>query len=245
MITLLLALFIVLWSISSVNTSKFSALRESLQQAFNGKIVTGSESILPGGSNPLNPQGTQVQTIQPTPTPSPTSITDTLKAQIITATGKADLDNLKRIRQNIEAYAHAHGLSGVLHTSINERGLVIRLLTDQLLFDSGSAVLKTGSEPLLAHISKALVSGGTTNPVRVEGNTDNQPITTSAFPSNWDLSSARADAVVRYLIATGLGAKRLSVTGYADQRPIASNATAAGRAANRRVELVVLRRSSQ
>jgi chemotaxis protein MotB len=81
------------------------------------------------------------------------------------------------------------------------------------------------------------------NPVRVEGNTDNVPISTAEFHSNWDLSTSRADAVLEFLLAHGVAPNRLSATGYADQRPIATNATADGRSLNRRVELVVLRRN--
>jgi len=104
-------------------------------------------------------------------------------------------------------------------------------------------VVKRRSFPLLAHIARLLVSRRIENPVRVEGNTDNVPISTPEFPSNWELSAARATAVLAKLLAHGVPPFRLSVAGYADQRPVASNATAAGRHLNRRVELVVLRRS--
>jgi chemotaxis protein MotB len=81
------------------------------------------------------------------------------------------------------------------------------------------------------------------NPIRVEGNTDSVPIATGQFPSNWELSAARATAVLRFLLRRGVSPRRSSVAGYADQRPLASNETASGRSLNRRVELVVLRRS--
>jgi chemotaxis protein MotB len=84
-----------------------------------------------------------------------------------------------------------------------------------------------------------------TNPIRIEGNTDNTPISTPEFRSNWELSTARADAVLEFMLQAGVKPTRLSVAGFADTRPIASNATAAGRALNRRVQLVVLRQQTK
>jgi chemotaxis protein MotB len=159
------------------------------------------------------------------------------------AADKQDLDNLRRIQAQVNAYARTHGFAGLIRTSIDERGLVIRLLTDELLFDTGRADLKTRSLPLLARISSLLSSGDLRNPVRVEGNTDSVPISTGQFRSNWELSTARANAVLEFLLAHGVKPLRLSATGYGSVRPIAPNATAEGRAKNRRVELVVLRRA--
>jgi chemotaxis protein MotB len=240
MITLLLALFIVLWSISSVNISKFNELKQSLHDALNGKIVTGSAAILTGGPSPLNPLGTQVPTIQPLSLNIRASITSAISQAI----QKQDQDNLERIQQQIETYAKAHGLTGQLRTSIDERGLVIRILTDKLLFDSGEARMTAASAPLMAHVAHLLTLPGLSNDIRVEGNTDNVPISTSQFHSNWDLSTARATAVLDGLLADGVQPKRLSVSGYGAERPIASNSTYGGRAVNRRVDIVVLRRSS-
>ncbi len=95
--------------------------------------------------------------------------------------------------------------------------------------------------PLLEHVARLLTANGLTNPIRVEGNTDSVPISTPQFHSNWELSTARATAVLQFLLGHGVPADRLSVAGYADQRPIATNTTAAGRSLNRRVDLVVLR----
>jgi chemotaxis protein MotB len=240
MITLLLALFIVLWSISSVNISKFNELKQSLHDALNGKIVTGSQSILTGGPSPLNPLGTQVPTIQPQSLNIRASITQAIS----TALAKQDVDNLKRVQQQIQSYSQSHGLSGQIRTSIDERGLVVRILTDKVLFDSGEATLKAGSIPLLEHVAHLLSLQGISNNVRVEGNTDNQPISTAQFHSNWDLSAARATAVLDELLASGVQPKRLSVSGYGAERPIATNSTYGGRALNRRVDIVVLRRST-
>lgn len=240
MITLLLALFIVLWSISSVNISKFNELKQSLHDALNGKIVTGSQSILTGGTSPLNPLGTQVPTIEQ----ESLNIKASISAAISSALQKQDQDNLEHVQQQIQAYSESHGLTGQLKTSIDERGLVIRILTDKLLFSSGEAALAPASGPLIAHVAHLLTLQGISNDIRVEGNTDNQPISTAQFHSNWDLSAARATAVLDQLVADGVQQKRLSVAGYGAERPISTNSTYGGRALNRRVDIVVLRRST-
>ena len=100
--------------------------------------------------------------------------------------------------------------------------------------------MKSGAFPLLGEIAQ-LLDVDRLSPIAVQGNTDDVPIHSSVYPSNWELSTARASTVVRYLIGQGVGAPRLSAAGYADQRPIASNATAAGRERNRRVEIVLQR----
>jgi chemotaxis protein MotB len=250
MITLLLALFIVLWSISSVNISKFAALKESLAQAFSGKVLQGSSGVLDGGPSPLNPQGTQIENVDAQSSsssatlPTPNSIAQTIRDQINQSLSQAELDNLRRIQAQVNAAAKARGLSGTIHTSIDERGLVIRLLTDKVLFDSGQAVLRGRAIPLLHQIGLILVKDDTTNPIRVEGNTDDVPISTSQYPSNWELSTARAAAVLEVVLKAGFPARRLSIAGYGQENPVASNVTARGRSLNRRVDVVVLRNST-
>src|SRR3954452_19398820 len=141
MITLLLALFIVLWSISSVNISKFAALKQSLAQPFSGKVLQGSSGVLDGGPSPLNPQGTQVDNVDAQSSasaasalPNPNSIAQSIRTQINQSISQRELDNLRRIQAQVNAAAKAQGLSGTIHTSIDERVLVIRLLTDKVLF---------------------------------------------------------------------------------------------------------------
>jgi chemotaxis protein MotB len=110
-----------------------------------------------------------------------------------------------------------------------------------VLFKTGSAIIQPDIKGLLLDITRVLQSEP--NNIRVEGHTDSIPIATKQFPSNWELSATRSTAVVRLLIRDGMKAPRLGAAGYGDQRSRASNATAAGRALNRRVEIVVLRRS--
>ena len=138
MITLLMALFIVMWSISSVNISKFDQLKASLKSAFSSKVLPDSQSVLTGQSSPFDRQGQEVSPIVDQPAFKMQSIEKSLDK----AAASADLENLKRIQQQVEAFAKSHGFEGQLRTSIDERGLVVQLLTDEVLFDSGQAVLK-------------------------------------------------------------------------------------------------------
>ena len=129
------------------------------------------------------------------------------------------------LKAKLDAYARAHGLSKQLQTVIDKRGLVVRVLTDKLLFESGTAALQPAGLPLLQEVG-SLLNVDRTHPITVEGNTDNQPIHSAQFPSNWELSAARAATVVRYLIAHSVAAQRLSAAGYADLHPVTANATA-------------------
>ncbi|VBB05322.1 membrane motb of proton-channel complex mota/motb [Lucifera butyrica] len=123
--------------------------------------------------------------------------------------------------------------------NVDERGLTIRFM-DSVLFDLGRADLRADSLPLLDAVGEALK--GKTNYIRVEGHTDDLPIHTSLFPSNWELSAARSIAVTRYLIERhGMDPKRLSSLGYGEYHPLYPNTTEENRAKNRRVDVVILR----
>ncbi len=125
-------------------------------------------------------------------------------------------------------------------SNITRQGLVVRVLTDNLLFTSGSATRKSTGDPLLDEVARLLNVDGK-NPITVEGFTDNVPIHTAEFPTNWQLSTDRAVNVLLYLTEHGVTRGRLGAAGYADLHPIASNTTATGRARNRRVDIVLNR----
>ena len=234
MITLLMALFMVLFSISSVNISKYKSLQQSLQDAFSGKILSGGSSIAESGSD-----AGKAPTSQATPAIAP------IKPQVgqTSRNNNTARDNreFQKIKREIDKYARQHGLSKQLQTAIARRGLVVRLLTDRVLFDPGQAALKTPGLPLLDKVAHALEIDQT-HPILVEGHTDNVPISGSQFPSNWELSTARASVVVRYFIHDGIDKFRLGAAGYANLYPVASNSSASGRSKNRRVEIVLLRK---
>ncbi|HSZ69936.1 MAG TPA: flagellar motor protein MotB [Solirubrobacteraceae bacterium] len=260
MITLLMALFMVLFSISSVNISKIQSLQESLRAAFSGNILPGGKAIAKPGSTANAshaPTATPLQAIVPI---SPQSVTNPEAATHSSSSSSAsagassaaqststnvaaaarEQSNFEHLKHELDAYAASHGFARHVNTTIESRGLAIRVLTDSLLFPSGSATLDPQGEPLLDEIAK-LLNVDEVHPIAVEGNTDDVPVHSSTFPSNWELSTARASTVVRFLISNGVQAARLSAVGYASLRPIASNSTPEGRALNRRVEIVLQR----
>jgi chemotaxis protein MotB len=234
MITLLMALFIIMWAISAVNKTKFDELRVSLREAFT------HEKVLNGQTSVFENQGASEQTPLAIVPRDPAS---TVARQIDRIQALREQQNLQHLQQILKRYAARHGLSGQLRTAIDERGLVIRLLTDKLLFESGSGVLQPKAYPVLGQVAEAIDHTTLTNPVRVEGNTDDVPIHTPEFRSNWELSAARGTAVLEVLRENGVADTRLSVVGYGATRPVATNTTSAGRQRNRRVDIVVLRQA--
>jgi chemotaxis protein MotB len=128
---------------------------------------------------------------------------------------------------------------GAVRLRHDERGVVIQL-TDKTLFDSGSAVIREDAKPILSRVATLLKS--IPNQIRIEGHTDNRPIRTARYPSNWELSVARATNVLRYLEEVhGISPGRLSASGYGEWRPLRPNTTEGNRALNRRVDIIVLR----
>jgi chemotaxis protein MotB len=262
MITLLMALFMVLFSISSVNISKYQTLQKSLKAAFSGNILPGGKAVAQQGATDnaaQTPASVELQAIEPVKTEGSASLQNSslhgASATTASSTSASAAQALKqaavqnqaaefaRIKAELDAYAASHGFAKSVQTTIEARGLVIRVLTDDLLFASGKAALEGRADGLLAEIAQ-LLNVDSTHPISVEGNTDNVPIHSGEFPSNWELSTARASTVVRFLIVHGVSASRLTASGNAEQRPVDSNATAAGRARNRRVEIVMRRISA-
>jgi chemotaxis protein MotB len=238
MITLLMALFIVMFAISSVNTSKFEALSKSLKEVSQGSI-DGGESVLQTGGNPRGHETPKVTPPVPAIAPLIQKEFDKEQKRREGAQGSEN-EEFERVKRELDAYAASHGLKSKLETQITRRGLVIRLLTDNVLFASGEAKIQPRARPLLAKIAR-LLQVDTQHPINVEGHTDNVPISSSTFPTNWELSTARASSVTRLLIAKKAPAKRMGAVGYAQLHPIASNGSAMGRSRNRRVEIVLLR----
>jgi chemotaxis protein MotB len=267
MLTLLFALFMVLFSISSVNISKYQVLQQSLKAAFSGSILPGGRAILQSGSESTaahTPATAVVPSIVPLmPTPTSRSSSSTGSANAFTSAQNAaaakpmtsaqlqaalnsmgasisEQDELVGLQRQLNAYAKSHGFGNQVQAIINRQGLVIQVLTDKLLFLSGQATLQPAGLPLLNEVAQ-LLNVDKTHPITVEGYTDNVPIHSAEFPSNWELSTTRATTVVQYLISRGVDDNRLGAAGYADLHPIASNATATGRALNRRVDIVIQR----
>lgn len=145
---------------------------------------------------------------------------------------------LSQVKSKVDELVKDSELEGTVSTSIQEKGLVISF-NDTVLFNSGEAAIKEDWKQKLTSISKVL--NGIDNYIRVEGHTDNIAINTPEFHSNWQLSSGRASNVVEFLISDGgIDAGRLSAIGYGENRPVQSNDTEEGRAANRRVDILIL-----
>ena len=241
MMTLLFCLFMVLFAISSVNTSKFEALQKALQDAFSGRILSGGKAIMETGSE------TKAETPSaspPLPALSPLNSTNATQSannpdkQLQAA--KAEQEDFLKLKRRIDAIAKRDGLQGRVETTVDSRGLIVRLLTDKVFFDSGQAVIKPGAHKLLDAVAE-VIRDEHEHPVVVEGHTDSQPIHSSQYPSNWELSGARAAAVVREFAHVGVLQRRMSLSGYASEVPADTNTTVAGRAHNRRVDVVLSR----
>ena len=239
MITLLMALFMVLFSITSVNKSKLEILSKTLQEAFSGKVLPGGQSIRSTGADS---KAVSTPTASP-PIPAITTLVSQAASPSAAAARLKEQEDFRRLKRQIDEYARQKGIQSKLQTVIAQRGLVIRLLTDRVLFDSGLAELKPAATPVLSKVAEILRQERV-HQVMVEGHTDTVPIAGSVFPTNWELSTARASRVVRFLIAQGVASRRLSAAGYAYLHPLSSNVTAAGRSRNRRVEIVLLRSGS-
>lgn len=216
-ITLLFAFFVVMYSISSVNEGKYKVLSDTLTGVFNQP----DRSIKP------IPVGEE----RPRTSEPDRSLVDEQNNQ-------APADALQSIANTVrEAFGELIE-ADQLKVRGNELWIEIEL-SSSLLFSSGDALPNNAAFDLIEKIAKILAPYE--NPVHVEGFTDNLPIQTAQFPTNWELSTARAASIVRMLAMDGVNPARLASVGYGEFQPVADNATAAGRARNRRVVLVVSR----
>lgn len=231
MMTLLVALFMVLFSISAVNTSKFESLQRSLQEAFSGKIFPGGQGIAETGGDDSAPK---VGASEGVPSFVP------LAQQKGKAAQKKEEEDLEKVRKDVEKAARDLGLSHKVKTSITKDGLRVRVLTDDLLFASGDATPRPNSVPLLTRVGKVLHREGK-HPIVIEGHTDPVPTSGTAFATNWDLSTARATSIVKAFSTVGVTPRRMTASGRAYLDPISSNDTSAGRSLNRRVEILLPR----
>ncbi len=231
-ITLLFAVFTTLYAMSQTDKKKVEEIMQSLQQSF-GMVTAGAPS--PKINVIQSKQIAVVPTIKPEISVLPGS---TRTAATGKGKGHAEEKDFRQIKSSIEAYLIKQGAQGKVALGITRRGLVVSL-KEAGFFDSGSAQIKQSAYDLLNTIAEAMTQYN--NPLRVEGHTDNIPISTSQFPSNWELSAARATNVLKYLLKYyDTEPEKISATGYGEFRPVADNATAEGRSQNRRVDLVML-----
>lgn len=232
LVTQLLAFFVLLYTFSSINEQKFRETIISLQGAFG--ILPGSHAISGG------PQPTQSPNVRPSPVLQPNfRQPEPDRALPRDEQLAAIYRKVKATVEELEQSGHAPYVPQVeVELDEQARRVIIRY-RDQALFDSGRAEIKPEARPRLD--SLALILKEVPNSIRVEGHTDNVPIHNSRFPSNWELSGARAMSVVRYLIDQHqFPPPRLDGTGKGEWWPIADNATVEGRARNRRVDIIIL-----
>jgi chemotaxis protein MotB len=243
LITLLLAFFVVMYSISSVNEGKYRTVANSIQNAFNGSpkiidpIQVGKEPSLSLKPSVLStPQKPTSEPIAP-PMPGAAPATPDAASPPSPSPEAEAEDRLAGIGDRIEQ-AMAPLIDRQLMVVRRHRmNLEVEIRAD-VLFPSGVANLSPQALPPLRDIAGILA--GFSNPLRVEGHTDDVPIATAEFPSNWELSAARAASVARLLIDSGVDPHRLAIAGRGEFQPEASNATEEGRNRNRRVKLIVL-----
>jgi chemotaxis protein MotB len=254
LVTLLLAFFVVMYAISSVNEGKFRVLSDSLQAAFRGApktldpVQVGEKSR--GSGADIAVSIVQQANIEGQPRQMLEAISVGQEKSRGLGPSRDDGIGDGRNKVEVEVPAELSKLADEVEKSLallvdaqlvtvrrHSYWIEVEIRAD-ILFPSGVATISPSAVPALQALAKALAPYP--NPVRVEGHTDNVPIKTVAFPSNWELSSARAATVVHLLSNGGVAAKRLSVIGLGEWHPIKPNNTVDGRNSNRRVLLVIL-----
>jgi chemotaxis protein MotB len=250
MMTLLFVLFVVLFAMSKVDEQKFAALAKGLAESFGGPI-----NVQPGPT----PEGSVLDSL-----PGVVDIASAMppeetvdQAEVDQAAAQAALQRADRVaaeaakayedmsaaQEKIDAALTAAGFADAARYEIDERGLVVHIVADQVLFDAEQAVLRPEGRAILDAVAPTLT--GLPNVLRVEGHANHLPVTPGGpWPSNWELSSYRASTVLRHLAGDGVPEKRMSATGYSSTRPLVPITDPTAISVNRRVDIVVLSTAS-
>jgi chemotaxis protein MotB len=230
LLTLLLALFIVLFASSQIDEKKFNILSRSFNIAFHG----GEGLFMPSNLLPINESGRD-RNEHKRENPGEADQRGSAYERF-----EQETRNLEQLQEKLDGYIEANGFSTQLRTDLNFDELKITI-KDTALFASGSAEVRPEARRIAEAIGEMLVEFPDYEIV-VSGHTDNQPINTAQYPDNWTLSAHRALNFMKILLNNPqLDAYRFSAVGYGEYRPVASNDTPEGRAQNRRVEVSVLR----
>ncbi|MFN3255963.1 MAG: OmpA family protein [Ilumatobacter sp.] len=271
-LTLLMALFLVLWALGDTNEEKTEIAAESFRRELGGSggissfdigegtgggpLANGGISILEGnGPAPMSAESDpnalgasqnengedEVLNADGLPSPGDREVfeLDPVVFDPIDHSGEVLGDPLSEVERTIRENAIGSGLNTVVGARRESRGLVVTIVSDSVLFLEGQAAVQPDGITILGVIADSLRE--LPNSLIVEGHTDSRPISTARYPSNWELSTARATSVLRYLVEEqGMPADRVAAAGYADTRPIADGSDAESLARNRRVEIVVL-----
>jgi len=230
-LTLLLALFIVLYSMSAVDAKKFEEMSQAFNAAFSGSTgILDQTSVIKTG--PANGKKDKED--------KNTGNVD-IKDKDKMAAMKQEEENMAKIKKKLDQYIQENKLTSQLSTKLNQSQLLITI-SDTALFASGSAAVKPESRNLAVTMADMLEQFPGYE-IIIAGHTDNQPISNSEFESNWELSSTRASKFMKILLQNQkLDPKLFSVIGQGEYHPVASNATVEGRAQNRRVEISIMRK---
>jgi chemotaxis protein MotB len=234
-ITLLFAVFVTLYAMSQTDKQKVEQVAASYRSAFGLTVGTSSGKPSIMNKTDLMPIPSMKPSMKNPEKPKKTAEDGTAKIQ---ATKK----EFKEILISIEKFLVTQNAADKVNIEITRRGLVVSL-KEAGFFDSGSAAVNPASFGLVAKIAESLLPYS--NPISFEGHTDNIPMRSSAFPSNWELSTARATNLAHFFLDRhGFAPQKISVTGYGEYRPVADNNSDAGRKQNRRVDIVLMGTSS-
>jgi len=250
-ITLLFAFFVVMYSISQVNQSKYRVLSETFIQAFNqpndaktnpmpqDTTIPSSNAIVPID---MGKTATDDNIKQPQNAVVDDSAKSDMNAQSNTTAKTQTSDELTQISDLVnEKFAQLIN-DQLIKVSSNELWLQIEL-KDSILFSSGGVETSVQAQTIFTEIAEILKNYE--NPIQIEGFTDNVPIRNGRYPTNWELSSARATEIVKFLATKGVAPERLAAVGYGEFQPLVSNDTEMGRAQNRRVAVMVAKRKME
>lgn len=245
LITLLLAFFVVMYAISTLNEGKYRVMSDSLNAAFDGvpRSIAPIQIGEPTNASSIAPP----QPFKNDPgSPSIINLSERVRADAVITPielmqleqQKAQADaQLDAIQRQVERALGPMIMSD--QVTVTREGLWLEVnIRSDVLFASGSAALSTPARQAIDQLATVLRE--LPNELRIEGHTDDQPIASALYPSNWELSGARAASVIRLLEGRGVDPRRMAAIGFGEKRPIADNATPAGRSTNRRVMLVIL-----
>lgn len=233
LMTLLLAVFIVLFAVSKIDQTKAVEISEAFSENMTS-AAAGASSAEGEAEASASPEEIEILPEEVSTPPEPEVVPE---EELSTFLGQQELDNLEELKTELNLMFENEGLTYIV-TSIDKRGLVISL-SNAVLFESGSAAVKDNNKNALIKIAETI--NKLDNYLRIEGHTDNIPISTSAYPSNWELSTARASSVVRLFITEcNVSPEKVVAVGYGEHKPVADNSTQEGRSENRRIDIIVL-----
>ncbi|WP_250003422.1 flagellar motor protein MotB [Actinoplanes sp. M2I2] len=254
MLTLLFVLFVVLYSMSDVNMKKFAQLASGFSSGFGAQSVA-----FQGQTGPMDGSGNSAQIVKIDPGANPGdgkagsgSMTseqqEAVKAAMAAESRQEasknaqaaakEAEDLKKVENKISDALAKEKLLGSVKFTIDRRGLVVTVLTNEVVFAGNRADLQPGGKKILDAVAPTLAK--LPNRIEVDGNTNQLKAKTTFYPSGWELSAARASTTVRYLVARGLAKDRMSAVGFSDTKPLIDPSDPRSITMNRRVDVVVL-----